>query len=121
MKKRIPDVFCFCAMCLLMLACGKSASNQSPSVNTGLVNTAHLDYLYTPVTFPSGTKAAGVYIYCEAPDYHLVEASGEGFTCVDDVARAAQVYIRSSKFTSDTAVQAKAFNLIRFIIEIAIG
>jgi hypothetical protein len=118
MKKRIPGVFCLCAIIFMVFACGKPAANQPPPViNTGLVNTAHLDYLYTPVTFSTGTKAAGVYIYSEAPDYHLVEASGEGFSCVDDVSRAALVYLRSTKFTSDTAIQAKAFNLIRFILE----
>jgi hypothetical protein len=101
-----------------MMACAKQGSNQTPPVvETALVNTSHLDYLYTPVTFSNGTKAAGVYIYCEAPDYHLVEASGEGFSCVDDVARAALIYLRSSKFSTDTVVQSKAFNLIRFILE----
>src|SRR5207248_6828059 len=43
--------------------------------------------------------------------------AGEGFSCVDDVARAALVYLRSSKFSTDTAVQSKTFNLIRFILE----
>ena len=103
-----------------LIACTKSGNGQTtiPVIkDTGLVNTSHLDYLYTPVNFSTGTKAAGVYIYAEAPDYHLVEASGEGFACVDDVARAALVYLRSSKFQTDTAVQAKAFNLLRFIIE----
>jgi hypothetical protein len=47
----------------------------------------------------------------------LVEASGEGFACVDDVSRAALAYIRNAKFSSDTSIQAKAFNLIRFILE----
>jgi hypothetical protein len=50
---------------------------QPPPAEPVLVNTNHLDYLYTPVTFSTGTKAAGVYIYCEAPDYHFVEAAGK--------------------------------------------
>ncbi|HYV91501.1 MAG TPA: hypothetical protein VE978_06950 [Chitinophagales bacterium] len=116
MKKRMRDLFCLCAMSFLVMACPK-AQSPPPVVDTGLVNTSHLDYLYTPVIFPSGTHAAGVYIYCDAPNYNLVEAAGEGFTCVDDVARAALVYLRSSKFSTDTAVQAKTFNLIRFILE----
>ena len=88
-----------------------------PVVDTGLVNTGHLDKLYTPVTFPDNVKAAGVYIYSEYPDYHLVEATGEGFACVDDVARATLVYLRSSKITTDTATQSKLYNLIQFILE----
>ncbi|MEO6167534.1 MAG: hypothetical protein ABIO46_01685 [Chitinophagales bacterium] len=119
MKKEIKYSICIFTIIFIVTACGKSGSNQPPApvVNTGLVNTSHLDYLYTPVTFTTGTKAAGVYIYAEAPDYHTVEAAGEGFTCIDDVARAVLVYTRSDKFSTDTAVQAKAFNLIRFILE----
>jgi len=118
MKEKAPYIFCLCAINLIMLACAKPGANQSPPVvETGLVNTSHLDYLYTPFNFSDGTKAAGIYIYSEAPDYHLVEATGEGFSCVDDVARAALVYMRSSKFSTDTAIQSKTRNLIRFILE----
>ncbi len=86
-------------------------------MDAGLVNTAHLDKLYTPVTFPDNINAAGVYVYSEYPDYHLVEATGEGFTCVDDVARAALVYLRSNKISTDSVVQSKLYNLIQFILE----
>jgi hypothetical protein len=85
--------------------------------DTSLVNTNHLDYLTIPVTFPDGTNAAGVYIYADAPDYHLTPAAGEGYTCVDDVSRAALVYLRSNKFSSDTAIQNKVFKLINFVLE----
>ncbi len=99
------------------MMCGKPGAQSPPApISSSLVNTSHLDYLYTPVTFSSGISAAGVYIYSEAPDYHLVEAAGEGFTCVDDVARAAQVYLRTNAFLTDTAIQEKTFNLIRFIL-----
>ena len=119
MKKKIFGIFCLYAISFTLLACTKSANSQPPppSQDTSLVNTSHLSYLYTPVTFSTGTQAAGIYIYSEAPDYHLVEAAGEGFACVDDVARAALVYLRSSKFSTDTATQSKAFNLVRFILE----
>lgn len=118
MRKRISQLLCVCAINAIMIACAKPAEDPPPPVSaSSLVNTSHLDYLYTPFTFSNGTKAAGIYIYADAPDYHLVEASGEGFACVDDVARAVQVYFRSSKFLSDTAVQTKAYNLITFILE----
>ncbi len=65
-------------------------SNQTPTIkDSSFVNTKHLDHLYTPVQFLNGEKAAGIFIYSEAPDYHLVGDSDEGYTCVDDVARAA--------------------------------
>ena len=118
MKNKIRNVFCLITINCMVIACDKpSVSEPPPVINSGLVNTTHLDYLYTPVTFSMGTKAAGVYIYAEAPDYHPVEATGEGFTCIDDVARAVLVYSRSKKFAADTAVQSKAIHLIRFILE----
>jgi hypothetical protein len=121
MKKRIiAFVFGF-AIVLSLAACTKKPARQNqsmpPPTDTGLVNTAHLDHLYTPVSFSDGTQAACVYIYSQYPDYHLVDATGEGFTCVDDVSRATLVYARSSKFQTDTATQSKVFNLIRFILE----
>ncbi|MBA3649039.1 MAG: hypothetical protein H0W62_10895 [Chitinophagales bacterium] len=116
MNKKIQSLFYLSALIIMFIACSKTAMNQAPAVDTELVNTAHLDYLYTPLTFPAGSKSAGVYIYADAPDYHRVEASGEGFSCVDDVSRAALVYLRSTRFSTDTAIQAKAMNLIRFIL-----
>ena len=58
-----------------------------------------------------------IFIYSNFPDYHPVEATGEGFTCVDDVSRAALFYLRSDHFSNDTAIQSKAFNLLQFILE----
>lgn len=112
-------MLCLCAVGCMAVTCKKDSA-PAPVVitkDTSLVNTNHLNYLYTPITFSTGTNAAGVFIYAEAPDYHLVGDADEGFTCVDDVARATQVYIRSNKFLSDTAAQQHAFNLIRFILE----
>ncbi|MEP6948741.1 MAG: hypothetical protein ABI863_05685 [Ginsengibacter sp.] len=119
MKKGIQFLFCISAISCMAVTCKKQNSNNivPPPADTSLVNTSHLDYLFTPVKFTDGTNAAGVYIYAEAPDYHLVGASGEGYTCVDDVSRAALVYLRSSKFSTDTAIQSKAFKLINFLLE----
>ena len=119
MKKEFQLALCLCAISCMAVTCKKQTTSVPvPSTNdTSLVNLSHLNYLYTPVTFSTGTNAAGIYIYAEAPDYHLVAAAGEGFTCVDDVARAAQVYLRSGKFLADTSIQNKTYNLIRFILE----
>ncbi|MEP7127896.1 MAG: hypothetical protein ABI729_03470 [Chitinophagales bacterium] len=118
MNIKMRYVFCFLLMNLIAAACDKPGESEPPpTVNTGLVNMNHLNYLYTPVTFLTGVNAAGVYIYAEAPDYHPVEAAGEGFTCIDDVARAVQVYVRSDKFATDTALQSKAIHLLHFILE----
>ena len=112
------NLICLCALNMMLAACDKTPSdtNNNPPEDE-LVNLNHLNYLYTPVTFSDGTKAGGIWIYCEAPDYHFVDAAGEGFTCIDDVARAVLVYVRSPKFSTDTSIQSKTFNLIRFILE----
>ena len=119
MKKEFQLILCLCAVGCMAVTCKKDATVPPVVIpkDSSLVNTSHLNYLYTPLTFSTGTNAAGVFIYAEAPDYHLVGDVDEGFTCVDDVARATQVYLRSNKFLSDTAVQNKTFSLLRFIVE----
>lgn len=118
MKREIQFIFCLCAIsCMATCKKQQQGTTLPPPKSTSYVNTNHLDYLYTPVNFPTGTHAAGVFIYAEAPDYHLVGAGDEGYACVDDVARAALVYLRSSGFSTDTAMQSKASNLVRFILE----
>ncbi len=121
MKKHFQAILCICAFGCMAVTCNKHQAKTvdppPPVADTSLVNMNHLDYLYTPVTFSTGANAAGVYIYAEAPDYHVVKDADEGYTCVDDVARAALVYLRSPKFSTDTSLQNKAFNLITFILE----
>src|SRR5688572_16507921 len=103
---------------VVFFSCTRSANpGGGTPKDSSLVNLQHLEYLYTPITFPSGTRAAGIYIYADAPDYHLVPARGEGFACVDDVARAALVYLRTPEISSDTSAQRKLFELITFVLE----
>jgi hypothetical protein len=119
MKKEIQFLLCFFAITCMAVTCKKQTTGNTtiPLKDTSMVNTAHLDYLTVPVTFPDGTNAAGIYIYADAPDYHLTPAGGEGYTCVDDVSRAALVYLRKSSFSTDTILQSKAFKLINFLLE----
>ena len=119
MKKEIPFLVCFFAITCMAVTCKKQSADHTtvPPKDTSLVNTVHLDYLTVPVTFADGVNTAGVYIYADAPDYHLTPANGEGYTCVDDVSRAVLVYLRSSKFPTDTSIQLKAFKLINFLLE----
>lgn len=58
----------------------------------GLINLEHLQRL-TEVREWGGAPVALVHIYSEAPEYGWVDASGEGIAAVDDVARAALVYL----------------------------
>ena len=118
MKKIFQFAICLLAIICMAVTCKKQASPVlvPPPTDTSLVNLIHLNYLYTPITFANASNAAAIYIYAEAPDYRLVGDADEGFTCVDDVARAAQVYLRHAKFSTDTTLQNKTFNLLRFIV-----
>lgn len=118
MKRVIQLIIYLCAISFTTLTCNVKVADPKTGIrNNSLVNTGHLDYLSVPVKFANGATAAGVYIYAEAPDYHVVDAGNEGYICVDDVSRAALVYFRSPSFLTDTAIQGKAFKLIKFIIE----
>jgi hypothetical protein len=57
-----------------------------------------------------------VHIYSEYPDYHLVDANNEGIACVDDVARAALVYLRYFELTQDSTVLPYAKRLLNFVL-----
>jgi len=118
MIKAFSYFFCLSALSFFLHGCvqKKDKKHNNNPADSSLVNLSHLDHLYTPVTLPGGINAAGIYIYAEAPDYHMVGDSDEGFTCVDDVARAAQVYLRSSNFSNDTILQNKTYNLLQFIL-----
>lgn len=118
MKKIFQFAICLLAIICMAVTCKKQTAQAPvpPATDTSLVNLSHLNYLYTPFAFANGTNAAAIYIYAEAPDYRLVGDADEGFTCVDDVARATQVYLRNAKFSTDTTLQNKTFNLLRFIV-----
>jgi hypothetical protein len=104
---------------LFLMGCSKKDHGKPPPPPpvASLVNYAHLDYLFTPVHFETGTEAAGIYIYAESPDYHLVADADEGFTCTDDVARAALVYLRSDSFAVKEDTRNKTYLLLTFLVE----
>ncbi len=81
---------------------------------TDLVNLDHLIYLTEPVTI-DGREMALVHIYAEYPDYEWVDAAGEGLSCVDDVARAAIVYLWQYERTGDPALLELARATLEFV------
>jgi hypothetical protein len=75
----------------------------------------HLNLLYEPV--PVGEKNLGaVWIYCEAPEYTLVADDDEGFTCVDDVARALVLLCRDYQQVADLELLDKIIGMTEFIL-----
>lgn len=79
------------------------------------VNTAHLDHLYQEVVAGNDTLGT-IWIYCEAPDYHHVGDEDEGFTCVDDVARALVFYCREYKQYPSPDILKKIRSLTAFVL-----
>jgi len=88
------------------------ASADTRGTSDSMFNLAHLDYL--------GEDLAGgiriVHIYSEAPDYLYVGDADEGIACVDDVARAAVVYLRHFELTGDRASLEMGKALVRFVM-----
>ncbi len=97
---------------LLLLTC---CSTSEPASEGDLLNTAHLEHLYQEVSI-GDTLMGVVWIYCEAPDYRLVGDEDEGFTCVDDLARALVFYCRQYRSSPSEAVLEKARRLAEFLL-----
>ena len=115
-----------CLIFLFLMACKKQTATvaqvpiapivQPPVAGGSIVNTTHLEKLTVPVIFLNGETAQGIYVYADAPNYTPTPAGGEGFTCVDDVARGVLFYLRTASFSTDTSIQNKTFGLLRFLI-----
>lgn len=99
-------------VCIIIMT---GCQTQSPPARLTRVNTAHLDHLYTEVIQEEDTLG-GIWIYCEAPDYHHVGDADEGFTCVDDVARALVFYSRHARHHDDPEIGRKIRHLSRFLL-----
>lgn len=88
-----------------------SAQDQSAS---DLVNLDHLLRLTEPVTIDDKEMAI-VHIYSEFPEYEWVDDADEGISAVDDVARAAVVYLWEYERTGDKALLDWARRCLEFI------
>jgi len=96
---------------ILLAACAAPETPAPPSP----VNTAHLERLYEEIDV-DGPDLGAVWIYCEAPDYRLVEDADEGFTCVDDVSRALVFYCREYKKAPSPEAMKKIKAMTEFLL-----
>jgi hypothetical protein len=80
-----------------------------------LVNLAHLRHLTEPVVI-DGEDMAIVHIYAEYPDYEWVDDADEGISAVDDVARAAIVYLWEYTRTGDESLLDWARRCLNFVM-----
>ncbi len=102
---------------LILFFCLIIACKPLDKTNNDLLNDAHLDHLYESWKV-NGQEIGAIWIYCEAPDYHLVADEDEGFTCVDDVARALVFYCNEFKKSKNENLRKKITSLTSFILEL---
>ncbi|MCF6295121.1 MAG: hypothetical protein L3J25_05480 [Flavobacteriaceae bacterium] len=77
------------------------------------INFSHFNHLYKEIDF-NGKEVGIVHIYSEYPDYEFEIEPNEGFTCVDDVARAV---VMLSKYLKQNEKDDEAFNKLRKLTE----
>jgi hypothetical protein len=103
---------------LMMLTTGCGQQKKQPQQHdlTGIpeVNLAHLFYLYDDIELPGGRTGGIVHIYSEFPDYNYAIEINEGFTCVDDVARA--MMIDAIRFSDKNEIMAKYDKMAEFLL-----
>jgi hypothetical protein len=112
--KTIP--FCIFSFALFSLLLSGSLQAQ-PS---GVLSTDHLEHLTRRVKIGGHTLDA-VWIYCEAPDYRLVADEDEGFSCVDDVARALVFWCRDYRQAPSAMARRRIRGMAAFLLHMHAG
>ena len=100
-----------CTLILLLFHCS-SNSDRTHEID---INFSHLEYLSESIKL-NGDSVDIIHIYSNYPEYKWTDATSEGIACVDDVARAAVVYLRYYELYGDTSVLTKAKRLLRFVL-----
>ncbi|GJM35205.1 MAG: hypothetical protein DHS20C18_42060 [Saprospiraceae bacterium] len=84
--------------------------------NDNTVNLQHFNHLYKEINIDDDTMGI-VHIYSEYPDYDYAIEPSEGFTCVDDVARAIVMLSAYYETGADTKEALRKLKmLVRFIL-----
>lgn len=89
-----------------------------PPVNSlTWTNDSHLKALYATVKMQNGVEVGTIGIYADYPLYRVVSAAGEGFTCVDDVSRAAISYLYETDIATNKEKQDRLLKLTEFVLQ----
>ncbi|MFQ5603073.1 MAG: hypothetical protein ACE5HS_07365 [bacterium] len=112
-KKICQPFFTAVLFIFLLTNTGCESNHTTSETGLNLFNLTHLDHLYEEVVI-DGKEMAIIHIYCEYPDYRWVDAADEGIACVDDVARAAVVYLRHFEISGEESSLHKAQKLLEF-------
>jgi hypothetical protein len=82
-----------------------------------LVNFSHIDHLSERI-YLNGDSVNIIHIYADYPSYDWVDASNEGISCVDDVARIAVTYLRHYELTKTITSKTKAKEFLKFVLKL---
>ena len=115
MKKQILKLTGLCLFLLSVIIVGMNCHSNNSRDEYSLLNFSHLEHLTQEISL-NGRTVAIVKIYAEYPDYHTVEAEGEGTACVDDVARAAVLYLRHYRYTREKSSLEHARKMLNFLM-----
>jgi len=101
---------------LAFVSCNTTKGSKTIVKNT--INFDHFDHLYKEIDF-NGEKVGIVHIYSEYPDYEFEIEPKEGFTCVDDVARAIVMlskYLKENENDNENEILRKMELLTKFVL-----
>lgn len=90
---------------------------ESKIIAADYINFDHFNHLYKEIKF-NGKEVGIVHIYSEYPDYKFEIEPKEGFTCVDDVARAMVMLSKHlEENANDKEALYKLMNLTEFVLQ----
>ncbi|MDQ3673675.1 MAG: extracellular solute-binding protein [Gemmatimonadota bacterium] len=113
-------------VCLLLVACGRPSETLVAPPGPAPLS-IRLDYLRSLGldAVVKGQPVRVVALYAEAPDYRPTASPArdgyEGIASLDDVARAAVVYLRAYEATGDTLARDEALGLLAFVVAMEQG
>ncbi len=113
--KNTALIVCTPIVMFCTLGCVSSGESERPVVSMDSINFAHLEHLQQVIEV-NGRECRIVYIYSKTPDYRLVGDEDEGIACVDDVARAARLYLKQYSRISEPALLDRAESMLNFVL-----
>lgn len=93
----------------------EAPASHGPAVSGRALDLRHFDHLYADRVV-AGREMAVVHIYAKHPDYRYAIEPNEGFTCVDDVARALVLLALEWRHTKDPELLRKLRRLTEFVL-----
>ena len=111
LHKNNRRLFLMFVFLLCLVSC--TVKKESKPIISDHINFDHFNHLYKEINL-DGKKVGIVHIYSEYPDYEFEIEPKEGFTCVDDVARAV---VMLSKYMEDNAADQEALEKLIHLTE----